>query len=106
MIKTVFDAIREQAHSGWSDCDDFAPDLDADGFTPTNAMPGSAAKVATLEARAAAGLPLWHPQDRRHYDDGEPGRQLATSIGPPLARVTNGATSGVRRAGRGIGGRN
>jgi hypothetical protein len=29
----------------------------------TDALPGTAAKVATLEYRAARGLDLWHPDD-------------------------------------------
>lgn len=32
---------------------------------PTAAVPGSEAKVAVLEQRAAAGLRLWHPEDAR-----------------------------------------
>jgi hypothetical protein len=31
--------------------------------TPTPAAPGSPEKIAVLEARAAAGLNLWHPAD-------------------------------------------
>lgn len=31
---------------------------------PTHHEPGSAGKLAVLEARAAAGLPLFHPGDR------------------------------------------
>ena len=30
---------------------------------PTSALPGSAEKVAILEARAARGESLWHPHD-------------------------------------------
>jgi hypothetical protein len=30
---------------------------------PTRALPGSAAKLHILEARAEAGLTLWHPDD-------------------------------------------
>ena len=40
---------------------------------PTEAVPGSAEKVAVLEARAAAGESLWHPQDA---DWSEAGRQV------------------------------
>jgi hypothetical protein len=32
---------------------------------PTDATPGSPAKIAVLEARAAAGVALWHPLDWR-----------------------------------------
>lgn len=30
---------------------------------PTDAMPGSYAKIDVLAARAQAGMPLWHPLD-------------------------------------------
>lgn len=36
--------------------------------TPTEAKPGSDDKVVMLAARYAAGLPLWHNEDR--YDHG------------------------------------
>jgi hypothetical protein len=39
-----------------------------DPLRPTNAKPGSEAKVLMLAARYAAGLPLWH--DRDCYDHG------------------------------------
>lgn len=32
-------------------------------FYPTNARPGSYAKIEVLAARWEAGLPLWHPDD-------------------------------------------
>lgn len=35
-------------------------------FVPTSALPGSAEKVAVLEQRLAACLPLFHPDDARH----------------------------------------
>lgn len=46
-------------------------DLDALGIDPaqpTDAKPGSEDKVLMLAARYAAGLPLWHTEDR--YDHG------------------------------------
>jgi hypothetical protein len=36
---------------------------------PTDALPGTEPKVAELELRAAAGLCLWHPADRRQEED-------------------------------------
>ena len=42
--------------------------LGVDPTQPTAAKPGSPEKVAMLAARYAAGLPLWHEQDR--YDHG------------------------------------
>lgn len=37
---------------------------DMNMFVATDAVPGSQEKVAILERRAAAGHPLWHPNDR------------------------------------------
>jgi hypothetical protein len=34
-------------------------------------MPGSAEKLDVLAERLRMGLPLWHPRDRRCYDDNE-----------------------------------
>jgi hypothetical protein len=39
---------------------------------PTEAMPGTPEKVAVLEARAAAGLSLWHPEDGLKKKKGGP----------------------------------
>lgn len=46
---------------------DFAA-LGIDPNSPTEAKPGSEQKVLMLAARYAAGLPLWHGDDR--YDHG------------------------------------
>ena len=35
----------------------------------TAAMPGSNEKLDVLAERLRQGLPLWHPSDRRSYDD-------------------------------------
>ena len=35
----------------------------------TAAMPGSTEKLDVLAERLAQGLPLWHPSDRRNYED-------------------------------------
>lgn len=43
-------------------------DLGVDPNIPTDAKPGSDDKVVMLAARYAAGLPLWHNDDR--YDHG------------------------------------
>ena len=37
----------------------------------TEALPGTEEKLAILSARVARGLPLWHPRDRRTFDDTE-----------------------------------
>jgi hypothetical protein len=48
--------------------------LGIDPAAPTEAKPGSEAKVLMLAARYAAGVPLWHDKDC--YDHG-PGEMLA-----------------------------
>ncbi len=49
---------------------DFEPDVaDADEFEATDALPGTDEKIKILARRAESGLPLWHPKDRRTYDD-------------------------------------
>lgn len=64
MRLSVLDAIREGL---W----DFEPQgLEAGEFTSTRAMPGTRDKLEELARRAAQGLPLWHEEDRKAYDDG------------------------------------
>ena len=64
--------------------------------TPTTALPGTPSKIAVLEARAARGEALWHPEDavdteatvvpRQVSIDGNPGRGWPTDEkGPALA---------------------
>ena len=49
---------------------DYEPDECGDNkFDSTGAMPGTSEKLAILSARVREGLPLWHPDDRRTYDD-------------------------------------
>lgn len=45
--------------------------LGIDPIQPTLARPGSQEKVATLAARYAAGLPLWHEDDCYDHGPGE-----------------------------------
>ena len=52
---------------------------------PTPALPGSSGKVAVLEARAAAGLSLWHTDDAK--------MKQAKGIGARGKRGRNGAPS-------------
>jgi hypothetical protein len=60
--KSVLDAIRE---GDWF----FEPEeIDADEFHATTAIPGSRQKLEVLAARARAGLPLWHEDDRASYE--------------------------------------
>jgi hypothetical protein len=51
---------------------DYEPEpVDARRYDATVAMPGTEHKLEILAARIAQGLPLWHPRDRRDYDDEE-----------------------------------
>lgn len=44
----------------------FVPQV-TDRFCPTDAAPGSRAKVEVLAQRLRDGFPLWHPEDRTTY---------------------------------------
>jgi hypothetical protein len=56
------DAIRE---GDWF----FEPEeVDSGRFQATKALPGTQQKLDVLAARARAGLPLWHADDRTDYD--------------------------------------
>jgi hypothetical protein len=60
---SVLDAIKQGV---W----DFEPeDRDNCEFASTEAMPGSHEKLEVLSERVSRGLPLWHPRDRRTYDE-------------------------------------
>ena len=65
MSKSVLEAIRE---GKW----DFEPEFaikQLRRFRSTVALPGSKEKVSALAARAESGLPLWHPEDRKVFDE-------------------------------------
>ena len=63
MPQSVLDAIRMGV---W----DFEPERQREReFDSTRALPGSGEKLDVLAARLEQGLPLWHPKDRRTYDD-------------------------------------
>ncbi len=47
--------------------------LGYDPAQPTDAKPGSEEKVVMLAARYAAGLPLWHTEDRYDHGPGQAG---------------------------------
>ena len=65
MPESVLDAIRQ---GQW----DFEPrTVEEDQYESTGALPGSNEKISKLAARALEGLPLWHPDDRRSYDDSD-----------------------------------
>jgi len=52
------------------------PEVDPSQFESTDAMPGTKAKLEVLAERVAAGLPLWHPNDRRDLSEHRVGVQL------------------------------
>jgi len=51
---------------------DFEPSSADEGDYPaTEAMPGTEAKLEILAERLRNGLPLWHPSDRRYWQNEE-----------------------------------
>lgn len=63
--ESVLDAIRQ---GQWN----FEPeDVGESQYDSTGALPGSPEKIRELADRAEEGLPLWHPGDRRSYDDSD-----------------------------------
>lgn len=65
MPHSVLDAIKLGI---W----DFEPeDKDTSTYQSTGALPGTGAKLDILAQRVQSGLPLWHPKDRRSFDDSE-----------------------------------
>ncbi len=66
MAESVLEAIKR---GDW----DFEPEEDFPSYdnTPTDALPGTDQKLTILAGRVQQGLPLWHPNDRRSYDDSE-----------------------------------
>lgn len=65
MPDSVLDAIRAGI---W----DYEPEQqEEDHFDATKALPGTDQKLAVLAERLAQGLPLWHEEDRRTYDETE-----------------------------------
>lgn len=65
MPNSVLDAIKLGI---W----DFEPQREErDEYDATAAMPGTGEKLAILAERLQQGLPLWHPRDRRTFDDAE-----------------------------------
>ncbi len=61
-IRNVFEAILKYGHD-----EDFLPELEQDGFDPTDAPAGSPEKIEILRRRVEQGQPLWHQEDRRDY---------------------------------------
>ena len=66
MPRSVLDAIKMGI---W----DFEPEQsEISEYEATKALPGTGEKLGILADRVEQGLPLWHPGDRRTYDDSEP----------------------------------
>ena len=72
----VTEALGEEYEAFFEEEDFLA--LGVDPARPTDAKPGSEEKVLMLAARYAAGLPLWHTEDR--YDHG-PGQVETPDFG-------------------------
>ena len=63
MPESVLDAIKMGI---W----DYEPErVENQEFDCTHALPGTNQKLAVLADRLEQGLPLWHNEDRRTYDD-------------------------------------
>jgi hypothetical protein len=63
VLNSVLDAIKS---GQW----DFEPTcVDDKKYTSTSALPGTNEKLAILAERVRMGLPLWHPSDRRDWED-------------------------------------
>jgi hypothetical protein len=61
--QSVLEAIKQ---GQW----DFEPaDVREQEYRATGAMPGTRDKLSVLAERIRRGLPLWHPSDRRDFDD-------------------------------------
>jgi hypothetical protein len=61
--KSVLEAIKAGI---W----DYEPETtEVRRFPATRAMPGTDEKLEVLAERIRAGLPLWHDNDRRDYDE-------------------------------------
>ena len=64
MTRTVFEELAE-----FNRDDKFETSTNHSNFFPTAALPGSDEKVEVLKRRVNRGLPLWHDQDRRSFND-------------------------------------
>ena len=61
--RSVLEAIKD---GNW----DYEPETtETASYSSTKALPGTDEKLEILANRVRRGLPLWHPSDRRSYDD-------------------------------------
>jgi hypothetical protein len=52
---------------------DYEPEQrDETGYEATQALPGTTEKLEVMALRVRLGLPLWHPHDRRTFDNRDP----------------------------------
>ncbi len=65
--KTLPQSVLEAIKMGiW----DYEPEPEeALEFDATEALPGTEEKLSVLARRVQAGLPLWHPRDRRSFEE-------------------------------------
>lgn len=63
MARSVLEAIKQ---GDWEFEPAAAPEDDVES---TVALPGTNEKLDVLAERLRLGLPLWHPSDRRSFDD-------------------------------------
>lgn len=71
MPRSVLDAIRQGDWNFEPPGEGLASGQQGNGPLATTAMPGTEEKLVVLAERLQRGLPLWHPSDRRSYNDAE-----------------------------------
>jgi hypothetical protein len=59
------------------------PEVEAEKFDSTDAMPGTKAKLRVLAERVQGGLPLWHPGDRDEVPEERPAIEEAAPVSKP-----------------------
>ena len=62
----VFEAILQHGNDF-----DYKPaqNINDHDLTSTDCLPGTHSKIEVIRKRVEAGHPLWHPEDRKSYDD-------------------------------------
>ena len=70
MPRSVLEAIK-QGDWSFEPSEGPATAVKEGGNAATTAMPGTAEKLDVLAERLLRGQPLWHPADRRSYNDAE-----------------------------------
>ena len=70
---TVPKSVLEAIKLGFWDFE--PPEVDCGRFDPSDAMPGTKAKLRILAERVENGLPLWHDADRNDVEASTPRRK-------------------------------